>query len=94
MVKPGMPYLDVLYNLTQKFFYLSLLIKLVENAMIKNAINKRILTESAILESLISFKRAGARGILSYFAIEIAEKISFLVNFVIYVFRHSSIFHN
>ena len=35
-----------------------------------------ILTESAILESLISFKRAGARGILSYFAIEIAEKIS------------------
>ena len=39
MVKPGMPYLDVLFNLTQKFFYLSLLIKLVEYAMIKNAIN-------------------------------------------------------
>ena len=44
--------------------------------MLKNAINDGFLSESAILESLISFKRAGARGILSYFALEIAEKIS------------------
>ena len=77
MVKPGMPYLDVLYNLTQKV-YLPVFTYQVsgEYAMIKNAINSEILNESAILESLISFKRAGARGILSYFAIEIAEKIS------------------
>ena len=77
MVKPGMPYLDVLYNLTQKVFLPVFTYQVSgEYAMIKNAINNKILTESAILESLISFKRAGARGILSYFAIEIAEKIS------------------
>jgi len=77
MVKPGMPYLDVLYNLTQKVFLPVFAYQVSgEYAMIKNAINNKILTESAILESLISFKRAGARGILSYFAIEIAEKIS------------------
>ena len=61
MVKPGMPYLDVLFNLTQKV-YLPVFTYQVsgEYAMIKNAINNGILTESAILESLISFKRAGA----------------------------------
>ena len=78
MVKPGMPYLDVLFNLTQRVFFLPVFAYQVsgEYAMLKNAVNNGIIKESAILESLISFKRAGARGILSYFALEIAEKIS------------------
>jgi len=77
MVKPGMPYLDVLFNLTQKVFLPVFAYQVSgEYAMLKNAVNNGILSESVILESLISFKRAGARGILSYFAIEIAEKIS------------------
>ena len=42
--------------------------------MLKNAINDGFLSESAILESLISFKRAGARGILSYFALKLLKK--------------------
>ena len=77
MVKPGMPYLDVLFNLTQKVLLPVFAYQVSgEYAMLKNAVNNGILSESAILESLISFKRAGARGILSYFALEIAEKIS------------------
>ena len=77
MVKPGMPYLDVLFNLTQKVFLPVFAYQVSgEYAMLKNAVNNGILSESVILESLISFKRAGARGILSYFALEIAEKIS------------------
>ena len=43
--------------------------------MIKNAINKKILTEESILESILSFKRAGACAIITYFAIEIAKKL-------------------
>ena len=77
MVKPGMPYLDVLFNLTQKVFLPVFAYQVSgEYAMLKNAVNNGILSEAVILESLISFKRAGARGILSYFALEIAKKIS------------------
>ena len=43
--------------------------------MISNAIEKKILTEESIIESLISFKRAGACAIVTYFAIDIAKKI-------------------
>ena len=43
--------------------------------LIKNAINKRILNEESIIESLTSFKRAGANAIVTYFALEIAKKI-------------------
>ena len=43
--------------------------------MIKDSINKGWLNEKVIKESLLSFKRAGANGILTYFALEIAEKL-------------------
>ena len=43
--------------------------------MIKNAIQKKLLNEDSILESIISFKRAGACAIVTYFALEVAKKI-------------------
>ena len=46
-----------------------------EYSLIKNGINKKIISEDAILESLISFKRAGACAIVTYFALELAKKI-------------------
>ena len=46
-----------------------------EFSLLKNAINKKILNEDAIIESLVSFKRAGACAIVTYFALDIAKKI-------------------
>ena len=43
--------------------------------MIKDSINKGWLNEKVIMESLLSFKRAGANGILTYFALDIAKKL-------------------
>ncbi len=76
MIKPGMMYLDII-NRLKKNFNVPILAYQVsgEYSMIKNAINKKILTEESILESILSFKRAGACAIITYFAIEIAKKI-------------------
>ena len=46
-----------------------------EYSLIKNGINNKILNEDAIYESLMSFKRAGASAIVTYFAEEIAQKL-------------------
>ena len=46
-----------------------------EYSLIKNGINNKILNEEAILESLMSFKRAGASAIVTYFAEAIAQKL-------------------
>ena len=46
-----------------------------EYSMIQDSINKGWLNEKVIRESLLSFKRAGANGILTYFALEIAKKL-------------------
>ena len=43
--------------------------------MIKDSINKGWLNEKVIMESLLAFKRAGANGILTYFALEVAKKL-------------------
>ena len=76
MIKPGMMYLDII-NRLKKNFNVPILAYQVsgEYSMIKNAINKKILTEESILESILSFKRAGACAIITYFAIEIAKKL-------------------
>ena len=44
--------------------------------MIKNAIQKGILDEESAIESLVSFKRSGASAVVTYFALEIANKLS------------------
>lgn len=77
MVKPGMPYLDVIFRAKQEFNVPVFAYQVSgEYAMIKAAAqNDWIDEEQAILESLISFKRAGADAVLTYFAETIAEKL-------------------
>ena len=76
MVKPGMPYLDVI-KLVSDTFKIPVFAYQVsgEYSLIKNGIKKKIISENAIEESLISFKRAGASAIVTYFADYIAEKL-------------------
>ena len=76
MVKPGMPYLDMISEIKKKFRVPVLAYQVSgEYSLIKNGINKKIISEDAILESLVSFKRAGACAIVTYFALELAKKI-------------------
>ena len=76
MVKPGMPYLDII-KLVRESFKIPVFAYQVsgEYSLIKNGIKNNILKEDAIYESLISFKRAGASAIITYFADEIANKL-------------------
>ncbi len=76
MVKPGIIYLDIINEIKNKFKIPIIAYQVSgEYSLIKNAINKRILNEESIIESLTSFKRAGANAIVTYFALEIAKKI-------------------
>lgn len=77
MVKPGMPYLDIVHRVKAAFGVPTTVYQVSgEFAMIEAAAaNGWIDRERAILESLIAFKRAGADGILTYFAPEIAQKL-------------------
>ena len=69
MVKPGLPYLDIISKLNQKFDIPIFAYQVSgEYSMIMNAINNGFLDRSAIIETLTSFKRAGCSGILTYFA--------------------------
>ena len=76
MVKPGMPYLDIISKIKSEFKIPTFAYQVSgEYSMIKESINKGWLNEKVIEEALLSFKRAGANGILTYFALEIAEKL-------------------
>lgn len=77
MVKPGMPYLDVLWRLKQAFGMPTFAYQVSgEYAMIRGAIdNGWIDGERAVPEALTCFKRAGADGILTYFAVEAARRL-------------------
>tara|TARA_B100001121_G_scaffold302727_1_gene315675 strand:- start:3735 stop:4730 length:996 start_codon:yes stop_codon:yes gene_type:complete len=76
MVKPGMIYLDIINKIKNNFKIPVLAYQVSgEYSLIKNGIKKNILNEEAIIESLHSFKRAGACAIVTYFAIDIAKKI-------------------
>jgi porphobilinogen synthase len=76
IVKPGLPYLDIIYN-ANKNFNIPIIAYQVsgEYSMLKNAIMKNILSKNVITESIISFKRAGARAIISYFAKDLAKNM-------------------
>ena len=77
MVKPGMPYLDIIHRIKSEFNIPTFVYQVSgEYAMIKGAINNNWLDSQVIKESLLSFKRAGADGILTYFAKEIAEDLN------------------
>jgi porphobilinogen synthase len=77
MVKPGMPYLDIVYRVKQTFEKPTFVYQVSgEYAMIKAASQNGWLDEGKIiLESLISFRRAGADAILTYFALEVARRL-------------------
>jgi porphobilinogen synthase len=77
MVKPGMPYLDVVRRVKDTFGMPTFVYQVSgEYAMIAAAAaNGWIDGERAMMESLLAFKRAGADGILSYFAPQAAEKL-------------------
>jgi porphobilinogen synthase len=77
MVKPGMPYLDILWRLKKRFAMPTFAYQVSgEYAMISAAAqNGWIDGDRAMMESLMAFKRAGADGILTYFAPKVAEQL-------------------
>lgn len=77
MVKPGMPYLDIVRRVKERFAVPTLAYQVSgEYAMIRAAaLNGWLDGERAMMESLIAFKRAGADAVLSYFAVEAAERL-------------------
>ena len=76
MVKPGMPYLDVIAKVKREFGVPTFAYQVSgEYAMLKAAIQNSWLDEAVIMESLLCFKRAGADGVLTYFARHAAERM-------------------
>ena len=76
MVKPAMPYLDII-KLVHDNFKIPVFAYQVsgEYSLIKNGIKNKIISEDAIFESLVSLKRAGASAIVTYFANQIAKRL-------------------
>ena len=77
MVKPGMPYLDIVRRVKEEFSYPTFAYQVSgEYAMLKAAAQNGWLDHDAVMmESLMAFKRAGADGVLTYFALEAARLI-------------------
>ena len=74
MVKPGMPYLDILTRVKERFGVPSFAYQVSgEYAMLAHGIEQGLFDERVIMEALLGFKRAGADGILTYFAPSAAE---------------------
>ena len=75
MVKPGMPYLDIVYRVKEEFRLPTYAYQVSgEYAMLAGAAEQGWLDrEKVVLESLLAFKRAGADGVLTYFAVEAAR---------------------
>ena len=79
MIKPGMPYLDIVKMIKETFQVPTFVYQVSgEYSMLMGAINNNWLdSNKVIMESLVSFKRAGANGILTYFAKQIAKKLKY-----------------
>ena len=76
MVKPGLPYLDIIKNVKDNFKIPVFAYQVSgEYSLIVNSINKGLVSDKIILETLMSFKRAGANAIISYFADKIAKNL-------------------
>ena len=76
MVKPGMPYLDII-KLIKDNFKIPIFSYQVsgEYSLLKNGINKNIINREAISETIMSLKRAGSSAIITYFALELAKEL-------------------
>ena len=75
MVKPGMPYLDIVYRVKERFGVPTFAYNVSgEYAMLRFAADNGALDyDRVVLESLMAFKRAGCNGVLSYFAVDAAR---------------------
>ena len=74
MVKPGLPYLDIIRSIKDKFKIPVFAYQVSgEYSMLSNAVEKKIINKDAIFENLMSFKRAGANAIVSYYADRLNE---------------------
>ena len=77
MVKPGMPYLDIVRRVKDEFKAPTFVYQVSgEYSMLRAAIANKWLPESCVMETLLAFKRAGADGILTYFALEAAAALA------------------
>ena len=69
MVKPGLPYLDIIRTVKNNFKIPVMAYQVSgEYSLLSNGVNKGLVDQSVVLESLIAFKRAGANAIISYYA--------------------------
>ena len=69
MVKPGLPYLDIIKKVKENFKIPVMAYQVSgEYSLLANGIQKKLIDKNVILESLISFKRAGANAIVSYYS--------------------------
>jgi porphobilinogen synthase len=76
MVKPGLPYLDIVRRVKDEFKAPTYVYQVSgEYAMLRGAIDRGWLPKSCVLEALTAMKRAGADGILTYFALEAAREL-------------------
>ena len=76
MIKPGMPYLDIIKTVKENFKIPVFSYQVSgEYSLIKNGISKGIINQEAVLESLISLKRAGSNAIVSYFSLDVANQL-------------------
>ncbi len=77
MVKPGLPYLDIVRRVKDEFKAPTFVYQVSgEYSMLRGAIDQGWLAEGCILETLLAFKRAGADGILTYFALDAATALA------------------
>ncbi len=76
MVKPGLPYLDIVRRVKDEFKAPTYVYQVSgEYSMLRGAIDRGWLPKSCVMEALLAMKRAGADGILTYFALEIAREL-------------------
>ena len=76
MVKPGLPYLDIIKSIKENFKVPVFAYQVSgEYSMIIKAVKSKMLNKEAIIESLMSMKRSGASAIVTYFALDVANKI-------------------
>ena len=76
MVKPGMPYIDIIKSVKENFKIPVFAYQVSgEYSLICNGINKKIIDKNTILEILTGFKRAGANAVVTYFADKIANEL-------------------
>ena len=74
MIKPGLPYLDIIRSIKNKFKIPVFAYQVSgEYSVLFNAVEKKIINKDAIFENLMSFERAGANAIVSYYADRLNE---------------------